>query len=81
MVDHSDVVGALPVGAVPTTSSFSTPGFIRLHKDKLQDEMSNISVLGLGASFIRGFLVFFFYCHIILKKAIHKTLVPSNTIW
>ena len=24
MVDHSDVVGALPVGAAPTTSSFST---------------------------------------------------------
>ena len=24
IVDHSDVVGALPVGAVPTTSSFST---------------------------------------------------------
>ena len=23
-VDHSDVVGASPVGAVPTTSSFST---------------------------------------------------------
>ena len=24
IVDHSDVVGALPVGAAPTTSSFST---------------------------------------------------------
>ena len=24
MVDHSDVVGALPVGAAPTTSSYST---------------------------------------------------------
>ena len=24
MVDHSDVVGASPVGAAPTTSSFST---------------------------------------------------------
>ena len=24
LVDHSDVVGASPVGAVPTTSSFST---------------------------------------------------------
>ena len=30
IVDHSDVVGASPVGAAPTTSSFSTgtPGFI-----------------------------------------------------
>ena len=25
IVDHSDVVGASPVGAAPTTSSFSTP--------------------------------------------------------
>ena len=24
IVDHSDAVGALPVGAAPTTSSFST---------------------------------------------------------
>ena len=24
IVDHSDVIGALPVGAAPTTSSFST---------------------------------------------------------
>ena len=24
IIDHSDVVGASPVGAVPTTSSFST---------------------------------------------------------
>ena len=24
IVDHSDVVGAVPVGAAPTTSSFST---------------------------------------------------------
>ena len=24
IVDHSDVAGALPVGAAPTTSSFST---------------------------------------------------------
>ena len=24
IVDHSDVIGALPVGTVPTTSSFST---------------------------------------------------------
>ena len=34
IVDHSDVVGAPPVGAAPTTSSFSTsPGFIGLGKD------------------------------------------------
>ena len=35
IVDHTDVVGASPVGAAPTTSSFSTwtPGFIGLGKD------------------------------------------------
>ena len=35
IVDHSDVVGALPVDAAPTASSFSfnlTPGFNRLQK-------------------------------------------------
>ena len=35
IVDHSDVIGASPVGAAPTTSSFSTLtlGFYRLGKD------------------------------------------------
>ena len=34
IVDHSDVVGASPVGAAPTTSSFSiNNGFDRLGKD------------------------------------------------
>ena len=33
IVDHADIVGALPVGAIPTTSSFSTPGFNGLGKD------------------------------------------------
>ena len=35
IVDHSDVAGASPVGAAPTTSSSSTstPGFNRLRKD------------------------------------------------
>ena len=33
IVDYLDVVGASPVGAAPTTSSFS-PGFIGLGKDK-----------------------------------------------
>ena len=33
IVDHSDVVGAAPVGAAPTTSSYLTPGFNGLGKD------------------------------------------------
>ena len=36
IVDHSDVVGASPVGAAPTTSSFLITGFNGL--SKLQDE-------------------------------------------
>ena len=39
IVDHSDVVGASPVGAAPTTSSFSTEhlGF----RGQLQDDKRN----------------------------------------
>ena len=40
IVDHSDIVGASPVGAAPTTSSLST-----LHltgQRQLQDETRNI---------------------------------------
>ena len=40
LYDHSDVVGASPADAAPTTSSFST-GINGLGK-KLQDEMRNI---------------------------------------
>ena len=41
IVDHSDVVGASPVGAAPTTSSFST-GFIGLGKDNCQTRQETI---------------------------------------
>ena len=44
IVDHSDVVGASPLGAAPTTSSFSTQhqhGFNGLGR-QLQDETRNI---------------------------------------
>ena len=40
IVDHSDVVGALPVGAAPTTSSLSTEQWI--WQRQLQDETRNI---------------------------------------
>ena len=36
IVDHSDVGTAPPVAAIPTTSSFSTPGFNRLGKDNFK---------------------------------------------
>ena len=57
-VDHSDVFGASPVGAAPTTSSSSiTPGFNGLGKRRLQDKTRNISVRGFGAPYIRDLTV------------------------
>ena len=56
IVDHSEVVGASPFGAAPTTSSFST----WLHyvvQRQLQAKMRNIRVLGFGPSCIRDFTI------------------------
>ena len=42
IVDHSDVVGAEPVGAVPTTSSFSTWYLALMDWAKTKTETRNI---------------------------------------
>ena len=43
IVDHSDVVGASPVGAAPTTSSFSTEHLAsNIVRRQLQAESRNI---------------------------------------
>ena len=58
IVDHSDVVGASPVGAAPTTSSFSTYHLASMDWAKTtarRDE--NILVLGFGATYFRGLMV------------------------
>ena len=49
IVDHSDVVGASPVGAAPTTSSFSTPTpeFKRLHKDNCKTRQETFKLCDL----------------------------------
>ena len=40
IVDHSDVVGASPVGAAPTTSAFSINTWLqRIGQRRLQNEM------------------------------------------
>ena len=55
-VDHSDVVGATPVGAASTTSSFLTSDLASMdwaNWKQLQDETRNISVLGFSAPYIR----------------------------
>ena len=54
IIDHWDVVGASPVGAAPTTSSFSIWLQWFEHR-QLQDETKIISVLGFGVPYIRGF--------------------------
>ena len=58
MVDHSDVVGASPVGAAPTTSSFSTEHMDQcIGQRQLQDETINIYDLGFDAAYIRWWTV------------------------
>ena len=54
-VDHSDVVGAPPVGAAPTTSSFTW--FQWIGQRQLQDGTRNIYVLGFGVTYIRCLIV------------------------
>ena len=59
-VDYSDVVGASPVGAAPTTSSLSTYHLTSMvGQRQLQNETRDISVLKFGAAYIRGFTVSF----------------------
>ena len=44
IVDNSDVVGAPPVGAAPTTSSFNfTPGFNTLSEDNCKGDKKHFS--------------------------------------
>ena len=54
LVDHSDVVGASPVGTVPTTSSLSTYHLASMDWAKT---VRIILVLGFGAPHIRDFTV------------------------
>ena len=58
IVDHSDVVGASPVGAARTTSSFSTQHLASLDwaKTTARRDEKHLS-LGFSASYIRDFTV------------------------
>ena len=58
IVDHSDVVGAPPVGAAPTTSSFSTQRLasIDFANTTARREEKHLS-LGFSATYIRGLTV------------------------
>ena len=59
IVDYSDVVGPSPVGAAPTTSSFSNfnTWLQWIGQRQLQDETRKIEVLESGVTYIRGLTV------------------------
>ena len=60
IVDHSDVVGASPVGAAPTTSSFSTKHWLQwIGQRQVQGKTRNLYVWGLGAFYIRELTVLY----------------------
>ena len=56
----------------------STPDFSGLGKDNLEDEQRNIWVLGLGASYIRGFIVSIMMSYGIPDLEQHWTTVLST---
>ena len=79
IVDHSDVVGVSPVGAAPTTSSFSTKYLAPLAwaKTAARRDEKQLS-LGFGASYIRDFTVIFLSVWLIF--AIQGTYGDSSTV-
>ena len=58
ILDHSDVAGASPVGAAPTTSSFSTKHLASIDCTKATARWDEKHLsFGFGASYIRDFMV------------------------
>ena len=58
IVDHSDVVGASPVGAAATITSLLLNTSLQwIGQRQLQDETRNIKVWGFGATYIRGLMI------------------------
>ena len=82
IVHHAAVVGALPIAAAPTTSSFSTPGFNGLGKNNCKMRQETFKFWDF-VSYIRGLRVTkteFNPCstkHIILMKLV--ALIWINT--
>ena len=80
IVDHSDVVGASPVGAAPTTSSFSTlaSGFKGFSKDSHKTVRESFKCWGL----VRLILETWRYHSIFLKMSFlgHKTKPKHGTV-
>ena len=58
IIDHPDVIGASPVGAAPTTSSFWLNTCLQwIGQRKLQHKTRIIYFLEMGATYIRGLTV------------------------
>ena len=57
IVDHSDVVGASPVSAAPSTSSFSINIWLQWIGQKITKRDEEHLSLGIGGPYIRGLTV------------------------
>ena len=58
IADHSDVVGASPVDAAPTTSHSPLNTWLQYNTQRqLQAETRNIQIVVFGAPYIRDFTV------------------------
>ena len=64
IVDHSDVVGALPAGTAPTTSSFSTQHLASMDwvKASARRDQKHLSVR-IWCAYVTGFIVIKHCCH------------------
>ena len=70
MGDHSDVVGALPVGAAPTTSSLLTEHLASMYwAETTARRDENHSSFGVGASYIRDFTICLYKCLMLPEEA------------
>ena len=78
IVDHLDVVGASPVGAAPTTSSFSTEHLTSIYCAKTTvSRDGKHSICGSWCSYIKDFTVL---VKRITKISVVNSLWPSDTI-
>ena len=80
IVDHCDVVGASPIGAAPTTSSFSTWHLAsRDSAKKAARQYENLLSVGIGAPYIRDLTVYIYIYVYILSKA--QRILPVEDVF
>ena len=75
IVDHSDVVGASPVGAAPTTSSFSTWHLASINWVKKTESWGERHLnFVIWCTYIRDFMVYF----LTITHCVHLAMVQSQ---